>query len=71
MPEQPNDEQRPVSRSELEMDMDDFMDLRSTSSKKTSTGPKKRQTRGSRKSDLRDAMLDPDSLDEYMDDFEE
>ncbi|MEK0338982.1 MAG: hypothetical protein QQN46_01985 [Nitrosopumilus sp.] len=47
------------------------MDLRSTSSKKTSTGPKKRQTRGSRKSDLRDAMLDPDSLDEYMDDFEE
>ena len=70
MPEQPNDEQRPVSRSELEMDMDDFMDLRSTSSKKTRSGPKKRSNRGSRKSDLRDAMLNPDALDEYMDEFE-
>ncbi len=70
MPEQPNDEQRPMSRRELELDMDDFMDLRSTSSKKAGDGPKKRQSRGSRKSDLRDAMMDPDSLDEYMDEFE-
>lgn len=70
MPEQPNDEQRPRSRRELELDMDDFMDLRATSSKKDGAGPKKRQSRGSRKSDLRDAMMDPDSLDEYMDEFE-
>ncbi len=70
MPEQSNDEQRPRTRRELELDMDDFMDLRATSSKKDSSGPKKRQSRGSRKSDLRDAMMDPDSLDEYMDEFE-
>ena len=68
MPEQPNSSQR--SRHEAELDMDDFMDLRSTSSKKNGNGPKKRQTRGSRKNDLRDAMLDPDSMDEYMDEFE-
>jgi hypothetical protein len=70
MPEQSNGEKRPMTRRELEMDMDDFMDLRSTSSKKNGNGPKKRTNRGSRKSDLRDAMLDPDSMDEYMDEFE-
>lgn len=70
MPEQPNDEQRPLTRRELELDMDDYMDLRSMSSKKSSDGPKKRQSRRSHKNDLRDAMLDPDSLDEYMDEFE-
>ena len=53
------------------MDMDDFMDLRANSSKKNGNNKsKKRQTRGSRKNDLRDAMSDPDSLDEYMDEFE-
>ena len=70
MPEQSNGEEHPMTRRELEMDMDDFMDLRSTSSKKIGSGPKKRQTRGTRKNDLRDAMMDPDSLDEYMDEFE-
>ncbi len=70
MPEQSNGEQGPISRRELEMDMDDFMELKATSSKKNGDGPKKRQSRGSRKSDLRDARLDPDSLDEYMDEFE-
>lgn len=66
MPEQPNRNWR-----EAALDMDDFMDLRANSSKKTGTnGPKKRQSRGSRKSELRDAMMDPDTLDEYMDEFE-
>ncbi len=68
MTEQPNGSQR--SRREAELDMDDFMDLRSTSSKKSGNGPKKRSNRGSRKNDLRDAMQDPDILDEYMDEFE-
>jgi len=70
MPEQSNGEKRPMTRRELELDMDDFMDLRSTSSKKISNGPKKRSNRGSRKNDLRDAMQNPDSMDEYMDEFE-
>lgn len=66
MPQQPN-----RNWHEAAMDMDDYLDLRATSSKKTgSPNPKKRQSRGSRKSDLRDAMMDPDTLDEYMDEFE-
>ncbi len=66
MPEQPNRNWRVNA-----MDMDDFMDLQANSSKKTGNNKsKKRQSRGSRKNDLRDAMTDPDALDEYMDDFE-
>jgi len=66
MPEQPKRDWRVDA-----LDMDDFMDLRANSSKKNgSNKSKKRQTRGSRKNDLRDAMQDPDSLDEYMDDFD-
>lgn len=70
MPEQPNGSQPPMrNRREAEMDFDDFVDLRQNSSKKSGNASKKRQSRGSRKTDLRDAMLDPDSLDEYMDEF--
>ena len=69
MTQQPNGSQPPKqSRREAEMDMDDFMDLRATSSKKN--GPPKRRSRGARKSNLRDAVMDPDSLDVYMDEFE-
>lgn len=69
MTQQPNGPQPPEqSRREQEMDFDDYLDLRSTSSKKN--GPPKRQSRGVRKSNLRDAMLDPEALDKYMDEFE-
>lgn len=69
MPEQPNGSQPPQqSRREQEMDFDDYLDLRATSSKKN--GPPKRRSRGARKTNLRDAVMDPEALDKYMDEFE-
>lgn len=54
-------------RREAELDFEDFLDLRVTGSKNE---PKRRRTRSSEKTNLRDALDDPDALDQLMDELD-
>ena len=48
-----------------QFDPDDFMDMEARSTRKE----KRRAVRKNNKQNLRDAVLDPETLDEYMDDI--
>lgn len=56
-------ERGPRSRRDAELDFEDFLDLRRTSQKNES----KRKTRADQKRELRDAVKNPDALDDYHD----